>query len=604
MGSIAPDGHESHKPVKNYYKMELLPPIVPAIVRKPVPFIKTGQALQSLRDSGYSIEAALGEVIDNSLEADANNIDIFLFEGKTKEDKKCVTQIAFLDDGKGMEPGMLQYYPQIGFSTRYMSTSTIGKYGVGAKLAALNFARRFDVWSRQAVENEWKHVYFDLDETLKLESAEEESTISDPGAMAFPEELTALVANRATGTIIVWSRVNRMEDGRYATDYDQLVQGIKKELARMFRYFIDGGIKLCINGQSLLTYDPLFLLKNSFQDKELRKYYQDLNKEKTEKPKDHYEARVMEDKWIKVEESKIRLRVTLYPKEVLRKRQLGGDKLALKLRLQDNEGSISFMRLEREVAYTNVPKIFPGGVQNVDRFIGIEISFNPDLDGYFGVRNVKRGVEPHGELRSKIREALKNPITQCRKLIDEIWGEVSKEEQEHTGEHNPITQAVNEANKAMPKSIAQTTKTEPEIEKEIDELAEDVVGADEKAKQEYKEKIQKEPFVIESVDFPGKEFIDIKHINSQVIIRLNTRHPFYSEMYKPIKDIAQSEPGSVTGEQAVKVSRRTIEALTLLIIAYGKSESMHTDPEKQYRDLTGYWGQFLHTLMDKVKDVM
>lgn len=582
--------------------MKLLPPTAP--VKKPVPFIKTGQALQSLRDSGYSVEAAFGEVIDNSIEADANNIDIHLFEGKNKAGKKCVTQIAFLDDGKGMEPEMLQYYPQIGFSTRYMSTDTIGKYGVGAKLAALNFARRFDVWSRQSAENEWKHVYFDLDETLKLESAEEESAISDPGKMPFPEELTALVGNRASGTIIVWSRVNRMEDGRYASDYDQLVQGIKKELARMFRYFIDGGIKLCINGQPLLAYDPLFLMKNSFQDRELKKYYQELNKEKNEKAKDHYEARVIEDKWIKVEESKIRLRVTLYPKEVLRKRQTGGDKLASILRLPDNEGAISFMRMEREVAYSNVPRIFPSGVQNIDRFIGIEVSFNPDLDGFFGVRNVKRGVEPHGELRTKIKDALKNPISQCRKLIDETWGEVSKEEQELTGEHNPITKAVIDANKAMPKSVAQTTITEPEIAKEMDQLAADVVGTNEKAKQEYKEKIQKEPFVIESVDFPGKEFIDIKHINGQVIIRLNTRHPFYSDMYKPIKDIAQSEPRTVTGEQAVKVSRRTIEALTLLILAYGKAESMHVDPEKQYRDLTGYWGQFLHTLMDKVKNVM
>lgn len=573
--------------------------------KKPVPFIKTGQALESLRDSGYSIEAALGEVIDNSLEADSNNIDIHLFEGKNKEGKKCVTQIAFIDDGKGMDVGTLQYYPQIGFSTRYMSTETIGKYGVGAKLAALNFARRFDAWSRTNAKHTWKHVYFDLDETLHLEKEDKELSINYPQNNPFPPDLTKLVGGRPTGTIIVWSRIDRLEDGRYAPHYDHLVQDIKKELSRMFRYFIDGGIKLSINGQPLLAYDPLLIMKHTLQDQELKKHYKATVKDKTsDKIKDHYEARILEEKWIDVEGSRIKLKVTLYPKEVLRKRGLGGDTLAQKLRIPDNEGSISFMRLEREVAYTNVPRIFPLGVRDFDRFIGVEVSFNPDLDGFFGVRNVKRGVEPHGELRSKIKEGLKNPITQARKLIEEAWGEASRQDQEHKGEHNPVIQAANEANKSMLKSKVQNTRTDPEITKEIDDLAEDVVGKNEKAKREYKEKIQKEPFVIESVAYPGKEFMDIKHINEQVIIRLNTRHPFYSEMYQPIKDIAQSEPGTVTGEQAVKVSRRTVEALTLLILAYGKAESMNTNPDEAYRDLTSYWGQFLHTLMGKVKDVL
>ena len=40
----------------------------------------------------------------------------------------------------------------------------------------------------------------------------------------------------------------------------------------------------------------------------------------------------------------------------MRKRGMGGDELALRLRIPDNEGSLSFVRLEREINYTNVPK--------------------------------------------------------------------------------------------------------------------------------------------------------------------------------------------------------------------------------------------------------
>ena len=63
---------------------------------------------------------------------------------------------------------------------------------------------------------------------------------------------------------------------------------------------------------------------------------------------------------------------------------------------RENEGAISFVRLDREISYTTVPRILPGGVLTPDRYIGIEMSFSPDLDEYFGVRHVKRGVEPHG----------------------------------------------------------------------------------------------------------------------------------------------------------------------------------------------------------------
>src|SRR4051812_26507120 len=109
-----------------------------------IPIIRPGQALESLRDSGHSLPTALGEPIDNSLEARANNIYIHLGESDNPKGKKHVHKITIADDGDGMDESILHQYLQLGFSTRYMRTDTIGKYGVGAKLAALNFARRID----------------------------------------------------------------------------------------------------------------------------------------------------------------------------------------------------------------------------------------------------------------------------------------------------------------------------------------------------------------------------------------------------------------------------------------------------------------------------
>ena len=132
-----------------------------------VPMVLTGQALNSLRDSGYDLATALGEPVDNSLEANANTVRIRLDESKNKRGKRHIHRIIIADDGEGMDKETLWHYLQLGFSTRYMSKDTIGKYGVGAKLAALNFGRRIDVWSRTDKNDPWLHVYFDLDEACE-----------------------------------------------------------------------------------------------------------------------------------------------------------------------------------------------------------------------------------------------------------------------------------------------------------------------------------------------------------------------------------------------------------------------------------------------------
>ena len=573
-----------------------------------LPVIQTGQALQSLRDSGHSLPTALGEVIDNSIEAKANNVWIRLDEDDTKGRKKRVHQIAIADDGIGMSQEILHHYLVIGFSTRYMSTNTMGKYGVGAKLAALNFARRIDVWSREKSSDLWLHVYFDLDEALEEEKAGHPAGIEPPSTESVPEELADLLPE-GTGTLVVWSKVDRLEEGRLAPNFDELRLEVEKELSRIFRYFINGGISISVNNKKLLAHDPLFLMENTWADHVLTKNYAkaDSSSESSKARLQHYEATLIADELIQVSgdtTSTARLRVTLYPTQVLRKRGLGNDKLAKELRVPENEGRISFVRLSREISYTTVPRIFATRVEDPDRFIGIEVYFKPALDDYFGVRNVKRGVEPHGELRDKIRTRLQAHIKTARSFIQEAWGKAAKDDRDNHGEHAAINEAVKEASQTMPKGRAIGPEHKEEVQQILEELAEDIVGNDKEEKVTYLEKIGELPFVLESMEFPGNMFIDIKHLAGKVIIRLNTRHRFYREMWEPLKDIAERDAGTVSGEEAVKAARRTIEALSLLIVAYGHAQSMHPTPNDQYDDLTIYWGQFLNTLMGKVKDVI
>ncbi|MCY4134510.1 MAG: ATP-binding protein [bacterium] len=567
-----------------------------------IPVILTGQALRSLRDSGYSLSAAIAEVVDNSLEAQANTVKIRLDQSKNRKGKQHIHRISISDDGTGMDLETLHHYPQIGFSTRYMSTTTIGKFGVGAKLAALNYSERLDVWSRTASDIPWKHVYFDLEEAEAAATEGEDTGIAPPIETPIPPDLNDLLPEGA-GTLVVWSKVDRLEEGRHAQDADSLRVEVEKELSRIFRYFLDGGIDIYVNETRLLPHDPLFLMEGTWGDKALSKYYQRKNVEPKFEVENHYEpSKVVTDESLNFGGNQFLLRVTVHPPQVVRSRGMGGDELARQLRVPENEGSLSFVRLEREINYTNVPRILPSGVENADRFIGIEIQFTPELDEYMGVRNVKRGVEPHGELRTLIRRQLKKWIPQARKEIQNLWGEASRQSREADGEHSEILEAVKKADLTLPKHKG--PRPSPDTDKEqLDKLAKDMGHANSGDKDKYLERISDLPFVVETVDFPGMNFIDIQHLSYQTIVRLNLRHPFYQELWKPIRAIADAPPSSVSGDEAAQTARRTMEALTLLIIAYAKAESMDADPTR-FTELRDDWGKFLRTLMGKVKDVL
>jgi hypothetical protein len=174
--------------------------------------------------------------------------------------------------------------------------------------------------------------------------------------------------------------------------------------------------------------------------------------------------------------------------------------------------------------------------------------------------------------------------------------------EEPGGEHADILDAVKKADRTLTKSKAEGPG--PEREKQIlEKLAEDTGHQKPDEKTEYLKRIADLPFVVETVDFPGMSFIDVQHLSNQIIIRLNSRHPFYEELWQPIKVTAEAPAGSVSGDEATRTARRTMEALILLVIAYAKAESMDRDPAR-FMELRDDWGKFLRSLMGNVKDVI
>jgi hypothetical protein len=87
--------------------------------------------VRGIRDLGYrSNGEAIAELIDNSIQAYADRIDIlFGYDGSTSEKKP--TQVAVIDNGHGMEAAMIRMAVMWGGTHRENDRSGLGRYGYG-----------------------------------------------------------------------------------------------------------------------------------------------------------------------------------------------------------------------------------------------------------------------------------------------------------------------------------------------------------------------------------------------------------------------------------------------------------------------------------------
>ncbi len=166
-----------------------------------------GNTLESLRDSDFDSCSAYGEVIDNSIQADAENIKI-KFEPRARTH---IARVIFTDDGRGMDRDVLQNCLRLGWSSRYNDRSGIGRFGVGMTLGAIHECRRIEVFSKPE-GGEWHYTYLDLDEIEENDRKGEEWEIPTPIKRSPKDHVPDAYIPRTHGTIVIWSKYDRARD--------------------------------------------------------------------------------------------------------------------------------------------------------------------------------------------------------------------------------------------------------------------------------------------------------------------------------------------------------------------------------------------------------
>ncbi|MBN3890405.1 MAG: ATP-binding protein [Nostoc sp. JL31] len=558
------------------------------------PLLELATAYNSLRDSGFDFSTAVGEPIDNAIQAQATKIEIITktVEKDNPNSKKklpVIQQVAIIDNGYGMNADVLHSCLQLGYSTRYNDREGIGRFGVGATLAAISQCKKITVFSRDKSTGNFLSTYIDIDEIAKKDQLE----IPYPVITKLPLKINPLI-NQDSGTIIVWDKCDRLETDPNGKPISSklLLDELEEWVSRAYKYFLWDRREIYLNGKPIIAHDPLYL-----------------------NPKG---TRFSEDEPAKVEfshklewqipsnpnkTSEIQITLTLLPESLRSKRGAGGEPPATERRIDKNEG-ISLLRHKREVAFGNFYPMLPSVIE-IDRWWGCEINFEPDLDECWEIRNVKRGARPIAELREAIKKLLSKKVLDLRKEIQEYWKRVDAANAQEKGVHTPAEDIVKEVEKTVKPAVqaGKILSTEQKEDKRREVIEDPELP-------EYEKTVLRQkvagpsplPISIKSKAMAGAEFMETDHIgNGQIVLTFNKKHPFFSEIYNKLEELEQS-----TDENTQTTALVIRYAIDLLLMAYGRAESMidldNPTINEVMTELRSYWGVQLRKYIKKLAD--
>lgn len=456
--------------------------------------------IQATRDSGYKGTAsAISEIVDNAIQADATNIAIEITQSKDDASKITIT---ITDNGYGMSPFALRQALRFGGTTRFNDRSGLGRYGMGLPNASLSQARRVSVYSwqrsvgggRTAGRTERRQVYccyLDVDMIANGQMKE----VPTPRFANLPGS-----ASTPSGTVVVWSECDRLEYRRVST----LVQKVASELGRRFRHYLWKGASIRINGKPIVAVDPLYLHSKS-EIAGARLFGNEFQ----------YEIRAS------VDDPKVAgvVRVRFSELPVHEWYKLSNDQ---KRRIGISNGAgVSIIRAGREVDFG---WFFMGNKrrENYDDWWRCEIQFDPILDEAFGITHTKQQVRPQEHLVEALTpdieataRALNARVRNAHLAIKagERFSEAERVAAECDAFLRPLPKRSNRADGAFMKEL--------ERRYGVSQLQGEQTGGN------YQYRILEGPL-------PSTSFFEYAFDGRRLVLVLNSEHPFYREVYKPL----------------------------------------------------------------------
>lgn len=216
-----------------------------------VPFAPS--LIESMRSLGYSFPSAIADLIDNSISANAKQIEIFVEPSENPS-------LIILDNGHGMSDVELQEAMRYGSKNplEERNGSDLGRFGLGLKSASLSQCRKLVVVSKKA--GIISCYAWDLDFVVKkgawiLQGFEFNEIEHIP-------YVTKLL-DMKSGTIVFLSEFDRIKESTndLQKTLNKCLDDMIEHLALVFHRYLDDGVSILVNNLKIEPKDP-FLLDN------------------------------------------------------------------------------------------------------------------------------------------------------------------------------------------------------------------------------------------------------------------------------------------------------------------------------------------------------
>ena len=530
-----------------------------------VKFASGKRFVESMRHQGLSASDAIKELIDNSLDASADNIYIDVWSENSGK-----INIMIQDDGVGMAKDLLESAPAFGQSDNN-DRSKIGRFGFGMPTAIPSMTRNADVFSNK--KDRWLYTYLDLDEIAEDPEMRLPSVIEKSPKDLYGERV--IVKN---GTIVVMKECDRLDYKNAET----IANHAKQELQETYRIFLSEGRKIILNRELLKPKDPLMVMKNHLYAEDLRK---GLPKEKMTDNSGYGEqigdienicVEYIDEKGV-TQKGYVRIKLVLLPIEDIR-RTGGAPKYGIGYETQ----GFYLMRNKRQIAGKQTLDVYARHPM-FTHFRG-EIDFDAVLDQEFGVQVNKSRFSLTKSMKDKIKERVKSLLPSIRSKQYDIMHELTDRADDKQGLAEEIAR---DNPYPKPKQVKTATEKDSEqaLKQEIMKITKDT-GLDEETKEKIRQSLTENfekqmPFYTDTENMRQGPIFAWEYLGKTTKVIVNREHPFYKYVWLPMSKNLYSKT-----------------VLKMLIYTLVKGEQLHKETLQDgnnitHEELQNFWSQIM-----------
>jgi hypothetical protein len=236
--------------------------------------------IKSIAEQGYTLEAAIADLIDNSVTANSNVIQVLI------DSDIEPFQLFLADNGDGMSIDELIHNMQFPSSSPEGERAQfdLGRFGLGMKAASFSQTRKFTVLSRKRGEEDYYGLTWDVDHLVKTKKweivvnnpAEIDQLVSEFNKLN--NEFNGQVSEFSPNTIVIWSGLYKFE--KYLKEHNrkkalhrEIVQNTTEHLGIIFHRFLanpEDPLTIRVNNSHIRSFNPFPESKQSLRKLEFR----------------------------------------------------------------------------------------------------------------------------------------------------------------------------------------------------------------------------------------------------------------------------------------------------------------------------------------------